>query len=576
MRFSLFIISVLSLSSFTAKASELPIQPTAIGKDFMVSATNPYVSRTGYQVLDKKGNAVDAMVAMQMVMTVVEPDMTGLGGGTFALFYNNRAKQFHAFDGRDAAPASAYADMFMVDGKPIDNSEVLGPRSVAIPGTLKLLYQVHKQHGTLPWSDLVAPAIELANEGYAMNSYTHDIVVREQARLQHDPEIKALYWQQGTIKPTGSLIKNPALANTLSKIAKYGDDYLYQGELGQRIVQTVNQRLEDDQPKLSMDDFNHYQLKQREVVKTQYHDHQIISFGYPSSGGTMVSQTLALLEPYQLANMKPTQAEPWRLMTEAMRITQADRVAYAGDPDFVDVPSKSLLDKAYLDSRRKLIAKTGVMVEQPAAGKLMNQVPANDKSLEGRDTGHISIVDSQGNAIAMTSTVGTGMGSGVMVDGMILNAQMDNFTHNPMLDGKPAQNAIAPGKRPRSATTPLMVLDNQQQLRLVIGSPGSGQIPGYVLKTLVGILDWGLSAQEAIDLPNIQYGTKIDRTQSQNLSGLLVEKKTFAETLVPEFINYGYPVHVLPMVSGLNAVEIRHSEIIGASDRRRASSAIGK
>ncbi|MCL1068488.1 gamma-glutamyltransferase [Shewanella olleyana] len=576
MRLSLFIVSLFCFFTTIVKANSLPIQPTTTGKSFMVSATNPYVSNAGYQVLEQKGNAIDAMVAMQMVMTVVEPDMTGIGGGTFALYFNNQAKQFHAFDGRETAPASATADMFMSKNGAIDNNKVLGPRSVAIPGTLKLLYQVHQQHGQLPWNQLIQPAIELAIHGYAMNSYTHDIVVREQTRLQRDPEIKALYWDAGIIKPTGSLMKNPALAQTLKQIAKQGDDYLYQGELGERIVQTVNQRLDDNQPKLSMADFNNYQIKQRDIVKTQYHGNQIVSFGYPSSGGTMVAQSLELLAPYQLSKMKSTDAEPWRLMTEAMRITQADRVAYAGDPDYVDVPSQQLLNKSYIDKRRKLIPETGVMVEQPSAGKLMAHVPPSDSSLEGRDTGHISIVDSQGNAIAMTSTVGTGMGSGVMVDGLILNAQMDNFTHTPMVDGKSAQNAIAPGKRPRSATTPLMVLDSQAQLRLVIGSPGSGQIPGYVLKTLVGILDWDLPAQDAIDLPNIQYGTKIDRTKSQNSTGLLVEKKTFAEMLVPEFIDYGYPVHVLPMVSGLNAIEIKDNQVIGASDRRRASSSMGK
>ncbi|WP_028772294.1 gamma-glutamyltransferase [Shewanella waksmanii] len=563
-------------TSTIVAAKELPLTPTATGESFMVSATNPYVAKTGYDVLNKQGNAIDAMVAMQMVMTVVEPDMTGIGGGTFALFYHHQAKQFHAFDGRDAAPASAHANMFMHQGKAVDNSEVLGPRSVAIPGTLKLLYQTHQQYGKLDWAELVQPAIDLANQGYALNSYTHDIVVREQARLQHDPEIKALYWQDEQIKPTGSLMTNPALANTLANIAKQGDDYLYQGALGQQIVQTVNQRLEADQPQLTMDDFNHYQLKHRDIVKTDYRGHQIISFGYPSSGGTMVAQTLALLEPYQLNDMQPTDAQAWRLMTEAMRITQADRIAYAGDPDYVEVPSQALLDKAYLAQRRTLLPKNGVMPQPPAAGALLAQMPGSDSKLEGRDTGHISIVDAQGNAIAMTSTVGTGMGSGVMVDGLILNAQMDNFTHNPVVDGKPAQNAIAPGKRPRSATTPLMVLDNQNRLRLVIGSPGSGQIPGYVLKTLVGVIDWQLTAQEAIDLPNIQYGTKVDRTKSQYTTGLLVEKTTFAEMLVPEFIDYGYPVYVLPMVSGLNAVEINNGKITGASDRRRASTAMGR
>ncbi|WP_394129309.1 gamma-glutamyltransferase [Shewanella maritima] len=571
----LLTLTFVSSISHAATPAPFPTQSTQTGERFMVSATNPYVSSTGYQVLDNGGNAVDAMVAMQMVMTVVEPDMTGLGGGTFALFFDKSAGKFHAFDGRDAAPKSASPDMFMENGKEVPNSEVLGPRAVAVPGTLKLLHEVHQHHGKLPWAKLVQPAIELATQGYAMNSYTYDIVVREQHRLHKDPEIKALYWQNDEIKSTGSLIQNPALAHTLSMIALHGADYLYQGELGKRIVSTVNSRIADDKPKLSMDDFNQYQLKHRDIIKTSYHDHQIVSFGYPSSGGVMVAQTLAMLEPFQLAKMPMTSAEPWRLMTESQRISQADRVAYAGDPDFVEDPTEQLLAPEYLAKRRQLIKPTGVLLTEPKAGEIGHQ-PVADTKLEGKDTGHISIVDSQGNAIAMTSTVGTGMGSGVMVDGLLLNAQMDNFTHTPLIDGKPTPNAIAPEKRPRSATTPLMVMDKNNQLRLVIGSPGSGQIPGYVLKTLVGVIDWNLSAQDAIDLPNIQYGTKIDRTKSENSTGLLVEKKTFAEMLVPELSHAGYQVHVLPMVSGLNAIEINKGKVIGASDRRRASTSMGK
>ncbi|MCL1141990.1 gamma-glutamyltransferase [Shewanella gaetbuli] len=575
MRFCLLLLGVFSsLCIAKEPASSLPVLPSQTGQSFMVSATNPYVTQTGYQVLNKQGNAVDAMVAMQMVMTVVEPDMTGLGGGTFALYFDNKSKNFSAIDGRDAAPASATPDMFLADATA--GNEVLGPRTVAIPGTLKLLYQMHQQYGNLPWSELVQPAIDYAQNGYVMNSYTYDIVVREQHRLTRDPAIKALYWQGDEVKPAGTLMTNPALAKTLTMIAKQGEAYMYQGALGERIVSSINARLTAEQPKLSMADFNQYHLKQRQVVKSQYGDNQIFSFGYPASGGLMVSQTLTLLEPFKLSTMSMTSAEPWRLMTEAMRITQADRVAYAGDPDYVAAPMKALLNKDYIDARRKLIPQSGVQNKQPQAGELSTFSPVLDNTPEGQDTGHISIVDKQGNAIAMTSTVGTGMGSGVMVDGLIMNAQMGNFTHTPLVEGKPAQNAIAPGKRPRSAMTPLMVLDKHNQLRLVVGSPGSAQIPGYVLKTLVGVLDWNLSAQEAIDLPNIQYGTKIDRTKAENITGLLVEKKTFAEMLAPELMAQGYPVHILPMVSGLNAIELKDGKIIGASDRRRASTSMGK
>lgn len=576
MRILTFSLSLVAAVSYAAKPEPFPITPDNTGEHFMVSATNPYVSSTGYTILKQGGNAVDAMVAMQMAMSVVEPDMTGIGGGTFALFYQHDKQQFLALDGRDEAPSSANPNMFVENGEVLSRNDILGPRSIAVPGTLRLLYSTHEQYGKLPWSELMKPAIELASEGYAMNSYTYDIVVREQARLEQDPEIKALYWQGDEIKPTGTLMKNPKMAETLKQIARQGDEYLYGGEFGKHIVETVNSRIGDQHEKLSLSDFKNYQVKQRDIIETEYRGNKVVSFGYPASGGVMVAQSLKLLEPYGLSQMAKTDVEPWRLMTEAMRVAKADRIAYAGDPDYVETPIEQLLDSDYLDERRELIPDYGVAQDNPKAGQVTPTQYAQYQGFESKDTGHISIIDKEGNAIAMTSTVGTGMGSGVMVDGVILNAQMANFSPMPTVDGKPTQNAIEAGKRPRSAITPLMVMDSSNNLRLVVGSPGSSQIPGYVLKTLVGVLDWNLSAQEAIDLPNIQYGTKIDRTKAYDPTGLLVEKKTFAEMLVPEFMELGYPVHVIPVVSGLNAIEVKGGKIYGATDRRRASSSMGE
>ena len=574
---SLLLLSIVS-SAVIAKPAPFPTLPNSEGDKFMVSATNPYVTSTGYSILKQGGNAIDAMVAMQLVMGVVEPDMTGIGGGTFALYYDNKNKSFTAYDGRDAAPASATPDMFLdSNGKAISRNDILGPRSVAIPGTLKLLYSTHKEHGKLDWQQLVQPAINYAENGYAMNSYTYDIVVREKTRLIHDPEIKTLYWDDKEIRPTGTKMINPKMAATLKKIAAEGDSYMYQGTLGQHIVDTVNARLKDNESKLTLKDFTDYKVKQRDIVKSSYREHDIISFGYPASGGVLVSQSLDMLEKSDIANMPYTNAEPWRLMVEAMRLAKEDRIAYAGDPSYVDTPVKELLAEDYIDDRYEMIPEEGAGKSKDITpGKVSDTVPANHEGFESQDTGHISIVDSEGNAIAMTSTVGTGMGSGVMVDGVLLNAQMANFSSIPTLNGKPVQNAIEAGKRPRSAITPLMVMDPDGKLRLVVGSPGSSQIPGYVLKTIVGVLDWDLSAQAAIDLPNIQYGTKIDRTKPYNPTGLLVEKRTFAESLVPEFTEMGYKVHVIPVVSGLNAIELKDGKIYGASDRRRASTSLGE
>ncbi|MGF1777606.1 gamma-glutamyltransferase [Vibrio nomapromontoriensis] len=575
---SLLLVTIVS-SAAIAKPDPFPTLPNAQGDRFMVSATNPYVTSTGYSILKQGGNAIDAMVAMQLVMGVVEPDMTGIGGGTFALYYDNKSKSFTAYDGRDAAPASATPDMFLdSNGKAISRNDILGPRSVAIPGTLKLLYTTHQQHGKLEWKQLVQPAIHYAENGYAMNSYTYDIVVREQTRLIHDPEIRSLYWNVKEIRPTGTNMTNPKMAVVLKEIAQQGDQYMYGGPLGRHIVETVNARLDDHEAKLTLEDFTNYKVKQRDIVKSQYRGHDIISFGYPASGGVLVSQSLEMLEKSDIANMAYTDAEPWRLMVEAMRLAKEDRIAYAGDPSYVDTPVKELLAEDYIDDRYELIPEQGNAGNAKSIKPGLDEAttPASHEGFESQDTGHISIVDNEGNAIAMTSTVGTGMGSGVMVDGVLLNAQMANFSSIPTLNGKPVQNAIEAGKRPRSAITPLMVMDPEGQLRLVLGSPGSSQIPGYVLKTIVGVVDWGLSAQAAIDLPNIQYGTKIDRTKPYNPTGLLVEKRTFAESLVPEFNDMGYKVHVIPVISGLNAIEIKDKKIYGATDRRRASTSMGE
>lgn len=240
-------------------------------------------------------------------------------------------------------------------------------------------------------------------------------------------------------------------------------------------------------------------------------------------------------------------------------------------------PNSCLTNDDYIATRRSLVPKDGAIKGKPAAGNvtLNGRVPAEYQGYESQDTGHISIVDSEGNAIAMTSTIGSGMGAGIMVDGVILNAQMANFSTVPYIKGKPSQNSIEAGKRPRSAITPTIVTDKNGKLRLVLGSPGSAQIPGYVLKTIVGVLDWELPIQQAINLPNIQYGTKIDRTKPYNPKGLLVEKQTFAERLVPNFEQMGYPVHVIPVVSGINAIEVKDGEIYGGADRRRGSTSLG-
>ncbi|GAL28563.1 gamma-glutamyltranspeptidase [Vibrio variabilis] len=257
---------------------------------------------------------------------------------------------------------------------------------------------------------MVQPAINYAEHGYSMNSYTYDIVVREQSRLVHDPEIKSLYWNGDDIRPTGTLMTNPKMATTLKAIAEQGANYMYQGPLAKRIVDTVNAQLDKEQPKLSVEDFANYRVKTRDIVKSDYRGNEIVSFGYPASGGVLVSQSLDMLEKYDIASMPKTTAEPWRLMVEAMRLAKADRIAYAGDPSYVETPVEALLDEDYLDDRIDMIPEQGAGDSKTIKPGLPEiKTPAQHEGFESQDTGHISIVDSEGNAIAMTSTVGTGM-----------------------------------------------------------------------------------------------------------------------------------------------------------------------
>ncbi len=559
---------------------------------FAVAAANPLATDAGYQVLRAGGSALDAAIAVQMVLTLVEPQSSGIGGGAFLLHYNGR--EVEAFDGRETAPAAADEKLFIgADGKPMPFYDaVVGGRSVGVPGTVRMLEAAHRQHGKLAWTELFKPAITLAEGGFKVSARLNALLANEK-HLAKDPVAAAYFYDAaGKPWPVGHVLKNPELAAVLKAVAANGSKALLEGEVAQAIVNKV-QKHPTNPGKLSLADLAAYQPRKRAPI---CHDHaaagkayRVCGFPPPSSGAIAVGQILGILSntnaaalPLQAGVPNPAGPAPsadWlHLYTEAARLAFADRAQYLGDPDFVQPPAgnwMSLLDPAYLAARAKLInqgpggpsmkvAKAG----DPGAVKT-SYAPMQDQPEYG--TSHISIVDAQGNALAMTTTIEDAFGARQMVKGFLLNNELTDFSFAPTdADGKPVANRVQPGKRPRSSMAPTLVFDKATgQFLLSAGSPGGALIIHYVAKTLYGTLNWGLSPQRAIDLPN--FGS---------LNGpSLLEEKRFPTATVDALRTRGAEVREQNMTSGLQAIMRGTANgqpvLLGGADPRREGVVMG-
>jgi gamma-glutamyltranspeptidase/glutathione hydrolase len=543
-------------------------RPLVTAKQHMVIAANPLAAEAGLAMLRKGGSAIDAAIATQMVLNLVEPQSSGIGGGAFLLYWDKANKKLTSIDGRETAPQAATPELFLdKDGKPLPREQSMeSGLSVGTPGVLAALALVHEKYGKLPWVDLFQPAIKLSRDGFPISPRLA-AVLAETKPESFAPEARAFFFDaQGRPWPSGYRLVNTALAETLELIAQQGPKAFYQGDLAKEIANAV-QHDPRGPGKLSTEDLANYHAKEREPLCIPYRTYEICGPGPPSSGAVAVSQVLALIAPFDLGR-GPLEPGPTHFITEAERLAFADRARYLGDPDFVAVPVKGLLDPNYLNQRRALIAPDS-SAPHVTAGEPPNTRQGafgRDRTQESVGTSQISIVDDDGNALSMTTTIEQSFGSRLMVRGFLLNNQLTDFSFLPTdEDGRLAANRVEPGKRPRSSLDPTIVFANDRQVRFVLGSPGGAAIILYVLKGLVGLIDWHLDPQQAADL--INFGSTGDE--------LVLEPDPGFDGLAAEMTKLGHQVKRTSLTSGLHIIAVTDRGLEGGADKRREGRAVG-
>lgn len=532
-------------------------RPASRHARFAVAAANPLATEAGRQMLARGGSALDAAIAVQMVLTLVEPQSSGIGGGAFLLHWDGQRVQ--AFDGRETAPAAADERLFLTpEGKPMAFMDaVVGGRSVGVPGTVRMLEMAHAQHGRLRWAALFEPAIRLAEAGFPVSPRLH-AMLQADAHLRKDPTAAAFFYQpDGTPWPVGHRLKNPELAEVLRRLARDGSRALHEGEIAQAIVAKV-QGHPGNPGRMTLADLAGYHAKAREAI---CHDHtagsrrwKICGFPPPSSGAIAVGQILGLMartgaaqEPLATDTGLPS-ADWLHTYMEASRLAFADRAQYLGDPDFVPAPGgdwRSLLDPAYLDARARLIhAQRAPTAPAGVPGPVRTSFAPMAEQIE-YGTSHISIVDAEGRAVSMTTTIEDAFGARQMVRGFLLNNELSDFSFAPAdAAGRPVANRVEPGKRPRSSMAPTLVFDAEGRLAASAGSPGGALIIHYTARTLHGLLQWRLDPQAAIDLPN--FGT--------TGGPVVLEKGRFPAPVIEALKARGHEVREQDMTSGLQAI----------------------
>ncbi len=556
-----FVISLVIAAGWMAGAQA---QPQGSGGG-MVVAANPHAVEAGVAVLERGGSAIDAAVAVQVVLGLVEPQSSGIGGGAVALYWDADENRLYAYDGREVAPASATPDLFIgEDGKPLGFREaVLGGKSVGVPGVVAMLDMMHKAHGKLAWKTLFDYGIGLADGGFAVSPRLHGLLARFKPLTYSMPDTAGyLYTDEGEPLAVGFSLVNAEYAETLRRIAAYGARKgFYEGPVAEAIVAAV-QNAPRNPTEMTLEDLARYQPKVREALCVPYRGRSVCGMPPPSAGGVTVGQVLSFLEPFNLAAMGPGSLEAVHLITEAQRLAYADRYQHLADTDFVDVPLQGLLDPDYLRSRGQLIdpaksmgiAKPGT---PPAESDRTDRAPDVSPTYPG--TSHFSIIDADGNVLSMTTTIEFAFGSHLMAGGFLLNNQLTDFSYEPTRDGKPIANAVAAGKRPLSSMSPTIVFDGAGKPEIAIGSPGGTRIPPYVIKTLIGVMDWGLSMQEAIEAPH--YLNRNGATQ--------LEQGTDVAELQAGLEALGHEVRVSGINSGLHGFRITAQGLDGGADPRR-------
>ncbi|MEP2718317.1 gamma-glutamyltransferase [Pseudophaeobacter sp.] len=553
-------------AALAAKEAGTPVE----AENWMVAAANPIAVEAGAEVLREGGTAADAMVAVQTVLGLVEPQSSGLGGGAFLVWYDAKSGEITTLDARETAPLAATPRLFQDEaGEPLKFFDaVVGGRSVGTPGTPALLEAAHRKWGRANWGSLFDAGISLAEEGFAVSPRMAGSIASDAERLGRFAATAEYFLPGGVPLEAGSILTNSAYADVLRTLAAEGAEGFYTGPIAADIVRVVT-GAEGNPGVLSEFDLALYQVKERPASCASYRAFEVCGMGPPSSGALTVGQILGMLGGYDLAALGAENPEAWRLIGDASRLAFADRSRYMADSDFVPVPAKGLVDADYLAARAELLGGETALAEVAPGKPEFDHAGlpprwADDASIEFPSTSHLSIVDQYGNVLSMTTTIENGFGSRLMSNGFLLNNELTDFSFRSHRDGVPIANRLEPGKRPRSSMAPSIVLKDGAPV-LAIGSPGGSRIIGYVASAIVAWADWGMDVQQALDLPHA-----VNRFGTYDL-----EAETAATGMEATLTEMGYKVNIRDLNSGLHAIEIGET-LKGGADPRREGIALGE
>lgn len=562
----LFLPLLLVLASCATASDPAPAGEMRAGG--MVSAADPRAAEAGRWILNQGGSAADAAIAIQIALTVVEPQSSGIGGGGFFVYHDSKTGRIFTYDGREKAPDAASPTWFFgPDGKPLPYRQAIpGGKSVGVPGNIRLMALVHERHGKLPWAKLFEPAIRLARDGFALTPRMRNAIANNRDLIGlSDWGRGYLFGPDGEARPVGTVLRNPELAQLLESVAARGPDYFYVGPAAEALVRTVRGAPRNPSSMVA-GDLAAYEAKERPPVCAPYRGYRICGMGPPSSGATTVYATLKQIERFDLRGLGKDSPVAWHLIGNSMRLAFADRDAYLADPDFVSVPVAGLVDPAYLASRSRLVSPDRAIAKAVAGTPPGAPLVTPAAAAEVPSTSHMAAADGAGNLASVTSTIEGAWGSGLTVNGLFLNNELTDFSIAPELDGAPVANRVEGGKRPRSSMSPTIVYGPDGKVRLAVGAAGGPTIIAQVAKAIIAVIDWDLSAQEAIALPVLFAPGDT----------LLVERGTSLEAMIPALQALGNKA--APMAPGFkaNAIEWVNGGWRGGADPRSEGVALAQ